>query len=479
MEPKERDEIVFEYLETVDVPFTLEDLFEETGLKKNRRDETEIHQLLMTIDEFVEDDGTFYPKVTFLKDIPIRISPTEFEIKNDILIPGHRILPFHPTGAPVDYVSMTYKGKPVKTRKINLQMRDLQIYFSLMDLQKLPILNIEDLLEEGADLHIQVCDLKQFYKTNRFKSGDTIILRSEDFEVGLFSMSYESYEDTQTNIFEIKKVDRIFLKTLKQILEQDIYYPNVEKQLLYTYYALSDMEWGRPGTALGPLLGKNSEIAFSPLPNGRTIFHFVDQDIEDLAVYPDFDNMPELDEEEFDLDTIEGLLRFLNNNNNITIVRALIFDMIANKQRYSYTKIEQYLFDGLPKPYMPPEFRQRFKELISREHKQIKKAFNLKYAYLPVSTARERILEQCLNISRFLRSLDENMVALQDLPKSEMMHLMELDRVFEEILEELERIQLEGRSDVSEVHRVLKLIEKVSGQLPGLFTTIRQKLDLV
>jgi hypothetical protein len=34
------------------------------------------------------------------EDIPIRIMPTTYEIQEGILIPGHRMLPFHPTAAP-------------------------------------------------------------------------------------------------------------------------------------------------------------------------------------------------------------------------------------------------------------------------------------------------------------------------------------------------------------------------------------------
>jgi hypothetical protein len=352
-----------------------------------------------------------------------------------------------------------------------------------MDLQKVPILNIEDILEEGANLEIVACNLKKFYKTHEFKFGDTIIIKSLDFSEGLFSIQYDSFENYQAHIFEVEKLDKLFMNTLKKVIKQDIYFPNVEKQLLYTYFYLkSNQRFPRPltypGTALGPLLGKNKEITFSPLPNGCTIFHFVDQNPDDLAVFPDFADLLEDEDEEFDLNSIDGILRFSNNNNGITIVRALLFDQIVNRKNFNYTDIETYLFAGLEKPYMPQEFRKKFKNLVSREYKKIKEAFDLKYAYLPITTARKKILEQSLLISKFLRSLDEEMVELEELPKTEMMHMMELDRSFEEILMELETLQLQGKSDSSEVHRIIKIIDKVAGELPGLFQFIREKLDL-
>jgi hypothetical protein len=478
------NDIVLDYLADIQQPFTLDDLFQSTSVKRTEKNEQELRKLILTVDEFVEEKDRFFPKITFLEDIPIRVMPTTYEIKKGIFIPGHRILPFHPTAAPIDEISFIYNNTQLKTKKMKLKMPELHTYFNLMDLQKVPILNIEDILEEGANLEIVACNVKEFYKTHEFKFGDTIIIKSLDFCKGIFSLQFDSFENYQTHIFEVEKLDKLFLNTLKKVVKQDIYFPNVEKQLLYTYFYLkNNQRFPRPltypGTALGPLLGKNKEITFSPLPNGRTIFHFINQNPDDLAVFPDFEEFLEVEDEEFDLNSIDGILRFLNNNNGIITVRALLFDQIVNKKNFNYTDIENYLFADLEKPFMPQEFRKRFKNLVSREYEEIKEVFDLKFAYLPITTARKKILEQSLLISKFLRFLDEEMVEIKELPKNEMMYMMELDQSFEEILMELEAIQLEGKSDSSEVHRIVKIIDKVAGELPGLFQVIREKLDLL
>jgi hypothetical protein len=479
------EDSVLDYLAQIQNPFSLDDLFKATGIKKNQKKVSEINQLILTIDEFVKDDHLFYPKITFLEKFPIRILPTKLEIENNILIPGHRLLPFHPTGAVVDDISFQYNSSLLETKKFSLKLMELRIFFSLMDLQKIPVINIEDILDENADLTIEVCDLGDFYKKHNFQPGDTIIARSKDFNSGVFSIQYESIDDFDRNIFEIEKRDKLFINALKSVVSQDLNYPNVEKQLLYTYYHLKKdyplpNPWERPGSALGPMLRKFDDLTFSPLPNGRTIFHFVDQTLDDLSLYPEFDEILDNvdDDEEFDLETIDGILKFLNNNNSINVVRALLFDQLTKRKRFSYKDIEDYLFDGLPKPYMPKELQQIMRKLVSDQYKQLKKSFDLKYAFLPTTTAREKILQLSLEISRFLRFLDEEMVELDDLPKNEMMHLMELDRAFDEILAELEELQLNGSKDNSEVHRVLKIIDRVSTELPGLFASISEKLEL-
>jgi hypothetical protein len=481
IENETTENILFEFLGDAVQPFSMQDLFSATGLPHSDSFEKEIRQLILTFDEFVEEKNLFYPKESFLSDIPVRILPTEYEIKKGIFIPGHRLLPFYPAGMPVDEASFTCNNTPLKTKTVSMKMPELFIYFNLMDLQKIPILNFEDLLEEGADLKIKAYRIKEFYDAHKFRFGDSLIARTEDFSDGQFSLEYESLLFYKDHIFEIEKSDRAFLKTLKKVLKKDLFYPNVEKQLLYTYFYLKQnkqFNWAVPLTALGSLLQKDKDITFSPLPNGRTIFHFVSQSPDDLAVYPDFEDLLESGDDEFDLETIDGILSFLNNNNGITIVRALLFDMVTENRRFNYPEIENYLFDGLQKPYMPKEFRKRFRALVQEEYRKIKQKFDLKYAYLPITTARQKILEQSLVISQFLRSLDEQMVGLDELPKNEMMHLMELYQAFEEILIELDTSQISGECDSTEVHRIVKIVNRISGELPRLFDVIRGKLDL-
>lgn len=476
-----RDDIIFEYLEEMDQAFTLTDLFKATGVKKTKKNETEISELIQAADHIVLDKKTFYPKSTFLQDVPFRIQPTEFEIKKRILIPGHRMLPFHPPGMFMGEMVFQYNGSPVKTKRMTLKMEEIQFYFCLMDLQKFPIINIEDILQDDADLEIEVCDLKSFYKQNEFKVGDTIIAKPIDFQAGFFSLRYDSSDNYQRHIFEIQKRDRLFMDTLKEVMQKELVFPNIEKQLLYTYFYLRREEtpWTVPGTALGPLLAEEPDVRFSPLPNGRIVFHFAHQTVDDLDVYPDLpDYLEEIEaeEEEFEFDTIDGILKFLNNNNDRVVVRALLLDQITEQNGFSYQKIEDYLFDGLEKPYMPPELRAVFKLLVKQEYEDLEEAFDPAYAFLPVTTTRKKILEASLLISKFLRSLDAQEVPLEALPKNEMMHLMELDRSLAEVLLTIETSQLEGENNNSDIRRIQKMVERVIPELPRIFDVICAKI---
>lgn len=479
------EEELFDYLEGVEQPFTLAEAFKAAGLKKTAKNEVEICNAIHACNFFVSWESVFYPKSGFLKNFLIRVQPNEFEIKEGIFVPGHRLLPFHPPWMSTDDVAFQYKGSPVKTQTRKFKMDQLMSFISLMDFQKAPILNIEAILDENSDLEFEVCNMKTFYKKNNFQLGDSIIIEPLNLEEGLFTVRFDARDSYESHIFEINRIDKKFIDTLKKVLQMELVFPSAEKQLLYTYFLLSREEdaapWTIPGTALIPLLKNDGEIVISPLSDGRALFHFKHQDVKDLRVNPDLMELANMAleeaDEEPDFDTIDGILKFLGNNNDIVVVRALLLDQIAGQKKFSYKAVQDYLFDGALKPYMPPVLIDLFKELVRDEFYDLKKSFDPAYAFLPVTTARKKILDAMLLISRFLRSLDAQEVQPDKLPQDDMMNLMQLDSAMTQFLSVIEAAQLEGENNSAEVRGVLKMIDIALTQLPMVFDLIREKIN--
>ncbi|MCP4216308.1 MAG: hypothetical protein GY765_16790 [bacterium] len=476
MRNSEREEMLLDFIESSPHPFTLAQFFKEAGIKKTKKSESEIREMLHATDYVVLDKKKFYPRHCFLPEIPFRIQPTEFEIQRGILISGHRLLPFLPFGVLSDDVVFLRNRIPIDTCHQSFKMEELQVFFSLMDLQKIPINNIEDILEEDADLEIKVFDMAEFYKERDFRLRDTLIARSVDFRESIFSLTHAPLSAHEADMFEAERYDRKFLSTLKKVISSELVFPSTEKQLLYTYFQLKDEEWRVPGSAVGPLLSKSPDITFSSLPNGRTMFHFSNQDFDDFDPYPDFAQYMEDEDAEVDLGSIDGIMQFLDNNNDSVVVRAVLLDLITEKKRFNFAKVENYLFSRLDKPYMATEIRNLLKFLVQQEFKRLKKEFNPHFAYLPITTARKKILETLLYISEFLRELDSRGTRIDMLPKNEMLHLMELERALSEVLVELETVQLEEQDKSSEIHRILKMVNKVCSELPMVFMVIESKI---
>jgi len=281
------EEMIDQYLETVDTPFRLTDCFDKLELKKTKEIETEIHELIATSGEVVEDNDCFYPKVSFLRDFAIRITPTEFEIEKGILIPGHRLLPFLPFDILPDEAMFVYNDTVLEGKEVLLTVDQLYAYFALLDSDELPIIDAGPPVEGNYRASFIAFDLARFYKANQFEPGDSIILKMEDFINGFFSIHYDPVSSFKIHEEEIRTWDKLFLNTLKKVLRQNIEKSSLEKQLMYTYYymscSLSPGQKNIPGTEVGVLLRRTKEISYSELEDTGKIFHFGDQMVVNLS----------------------------------------------------------------------------------------------------------------------------------------------------------------------------------------------------
>ncbi len=476
----EKEDLVLDYLVEAVAPFTVMDLIKAAGVEDTPENQEDINFILTSLPDFVFDEGVFYPKESFLSRVPFRIQPSEFEIQEGILIPGHRFVPFLPFALSQKEIIYSHNGKSLSTREIKLKARHMIIYFSLLDFERMPIKNIEDILDEDSDLFVDALDMRQFYQENKFVYGDSIIASMDLDDPGVFTLVYDSWENSEMHRFEIETFNRLFKRTLDEVLQMDIDYPNIEKQLLYTYYYLDTQQFSIPGNAIGPLITTGGDFVISSLPDGRKLLHFPDESPEDLGLYPSFSDYPleTNDHGPPDLESVEGVLQYLGNNNSLTVVRALILDQLASQKRYSYKCIEDYLFKGLDRPFVPEDIAGEFKKMIRREFEEIKKKFNPDSAFLPLTTVRKKILALELQISEFLRSLDAAMVLPEELPQEDMLRLMELDKTLHEVLENLEMSQLAGEVNIVEIKRTLKLLDRLIPELPGRLDRIKNQIDL-
>lgn len=471
MKGTKEEDLIYDYLINIDKPFTLSDIYKKIEVTETKSLSRKIISTIIDGSNFVAEDDVFYPKIYFLKDIPFRILPTEFEIQNNILILGHRIIPFQPVFETVDSVSLINNGKMIQKREEKFKIKQISIYFSLLDIERLPIKNLKSILEPNADLKIDVFDLKKFYKENNFKAGDTIIARSNNFKEGLFNIEYDSSENFKDNIFNVKFMDNLFLNELKKILKLKLSFPNIEKQLLYTYYYLRDNDITIPGSAFGLFLNQNKEIIFSEVLNGIKILHMADQDVNEMNIYPDFeDYKKEIDEEDYDLNTIDGILGYLYNSNREIVVRALIFDQITHKE-YNYNKIINYLFYDLESPYMPEKLKNKFKKLVDSLYNEIKNKIQKYPPSLPVITARKKILNILLEIAKFLRSFDKHEINFEDLPKNDMYNIMQMSKGLEDVLMAAEEIQ-----ESNEIKFFLEMVQEAEKNIPIILHKVKSEI---
>ena len=197
----EKEDLVLDYLVEAVAPFTVLDLIQATGMDQSPENQEDINFILTSLPDFVVEDGVFYPKESFLSGIPFRIKPSEFEIQEGILIPGHRFIPFQPFALAQKDLFYVSAAEPLKTREIKLKAKHMIIYFSLLDFERMPIKNIEDILDDDSDLFVDAIDMRQFYKRHNFVFGDSIIADTNLDDPGVFTLTYDSWENSEIHQF--------------------------------------------------------------------------------------------------------------------------------------------------------------------------------------------------------------------------------------------------------------------------------------
>jgi hypothetical protein len=128
-----------------------------------------------------------------------RVMPSEIEIRNGILIPGHRFLPFcHPDLFPSDFrVTSGDTKRAIRARSFPMRLGDITSSHVLMGTDEMLDYLCADsgersILFGDADpnllLSVTVLDLSNQYKKRRTRLGDSLVFRVNDWETGAFTL---------------------------------------------------------------------------------------------------------------------------------------------------------------------------------------------------------------------------------------------------------------------------------------------------
>ena len=272
------EEMIADFLEITENPFHLSDCMKELDIRKTGKNEKEIHKLILSSREVVVDKDIIYPRISFLKDFAIRVIPTEFEVENKILITGHRLIPFLPFDLLSDETEIVYDHTPLDQKDIHLTVEELGQYFGLLDIDEIPVIDAAFQLDGSHRISILAFDMEALYKKNHFEPGDSIILKVEDFSHGIFSVHYDPISSIKEHEDQIKTWDNLFLASLKRVLLESAEKSYLAKQLMYTYFYMSQSMTRKqmkiPGTEVGLLLRQTKDIICSELEDSGKILHF-------------------------------------------------------------------------------------------------------------------------------------------------------------------------------------------------------------
>jgi hypothetical protein len=200
----EQEGALYEFLENVTEPFTLENIASFVRMLTPRR----IPYLTQEIRDFINSKNIAFKngqdrwvsRRGFFESIPFVISPTRLELLNGILIPGHRCIPFANPSLLLHEYTFYWKGKPIPWGTTEGPPDDFYPYYTIFGEEYAPQYVAQDNpenesaynsdpYEDPAEVSIHTLDMRNIYLETAFVPGDRFVVKTRDWKAGVFDLT--------------------------------------------------------------------------------------------------------------------------------------------------------------------------------------------------------------------------------------------------------------------------------------------------
>ena len=198
-----QEDALYNFLENVTEPFTLEDVAEFVRMMDPVRIEAIPSEIAAFINAynvaFRLDSRQWVSRRGCFEKVPFVISPTKLELLNGILIPGHRCIPFaNPAVLPHEY-KFFWQGKQVAWTTTEGPPEEFYPYYYNFGDEYAPQYvaydNPEnetafnyDPYEDPPEVSIHTLDMRNIFREAAFVPGDCFVVRTRDWKDGHFDL---------------------------------------------------------------------------------------------------------------------------------------------------------------------------------------------------------------------------------------------------------------------------------------------------
>jgi hypothetical protein len=199
----EQEETLYEFLENIIEPFSLDDItsyVQTNGQKRSKKLAMEIGVYLESRKiAFRHDNWRWISRRGCFEPAVFVISPSRLELLNGILIPGHRCVPFANPLALPHHFKFFWKGKPIPVTTTEAPPEDLYPYYCVYGEEFAPQYiardnpeNEEafssDLYEDPPEVSIHTLDMRSIYRESSFIPGDRFVVSTTDWKDCCFNL---------------------------------------------------------------------------------------------------------------------------------------------------------------------------------------------------------------------------------------------------------------------------------------------------
>ena len=301
-----QEDALYDFLENVTEPFTLEDITFYVHMMDTKRH----NRLAMEIASLIEsrniafrlDSRQWISRRGCFEPVRFVIAPTRLELVNGILIPGHRCVPFaNPVVMPHEY-EFRWKGSPIPVTTTEGPPEEFYPFYCIFGEEYAPQYvardNTEnevsfncDPYEDPPEVSIHTLDMRNIYRETSFVPGDRFVVHSLDWKDGRFELEKVGKDEwSQADLYHwFETAEGGFADSFALLGPGS----STEEQVAYAYWYGGKRMRELPAYSLEEFLYEKTERIES-VPYGiETRFWFMGKEIPDtkglsgIAVPPD------------------------------------------------------------------------------------------------------------------------------------------------------------------------------------------------
>ena len=380
-----QEDALYDFLENVTEPFTLEDICAFIRLVEPKRSS----HLNSETASFIETRHMAFPlegkrwisRRGLFEKLRFVISPTRLEIANGILVPGHRCLPFaNPELLPQKY-RFRWKGAGIPYTTTESPPEDFYPFYVLFGEEYAPQYvardnpeNEEayncDPFEDPPEVSIHTLDMRNIYRETAFVPGDHFAVTTLNWKEGIFEL--EKVRADEWPKFELESWIAAAEEGFKLSFEFLGPGSSTEEQIAYAYWFGGERMRSLPALSMEDFIYEVTDN-IETVPYGiETRFWYAGKDIPDRKDLEGIRSIP-------DRTVIEEILYRHGVPISEYVVQSYVRDAL-------YRGREQHSFDELPNRIMdriiPPitgiggRDKEYLFDYILEEYREFKKYYS-------------------------------------------------------------------------------------------------------
>lgn len=425
-------------------PATLEDL----------KQKLEGHNFLIGMEP--DDFLPFSVVLEKLSSIPVSFAPGKMETKNNILILGHRLIPFISADIEEENVSLLDPhGNEIPKIKKSFYIDEVIHHYQYSNDRHFPDkIKVNEFVPGKSTLLLTVWDMMETYKAFNFRPGDGLLARLVDYDKGIFRIDpYSSRQERQ---------DRMMARSFHVELETALFdlfaqgkgsAMGLEKQILRILFSMGDRALKNvPAFSLPKFVESMEKVSVARTESkGIRLVAGAgnlgqESKCESIATPPE-GNAGSLDE----------IFQDLGLACNATEFKAILY-VVMGSEDLDIESVFALLFGGREGNFYDKNqhsaFYRKLRKMLAVICEEVKFPEPRVVSQLRSKTVSVKM--RLIEISRFLESLD---VSLEDLPPEFLDQIGDLDHFCVSALEKVsERLNPPDVKSVRDIRLALRII---------------------